>query len=470
MKDLSPEIINAINLYAIEVDNPGIPDMEKEYIEHIHAIWDFEDNAIYRKLTFGTPPEEKTEADSEEKQESKTVRILNDVKDKVQHISQMLIHRIDGTQFPRVVVIGDIHCDYNSLKALLMKLHYSDYDYFNKAYFVFLGDYLDRGAAAFEVLRLLLYLKNTLKERCILLRGNHDVFLYNNEKKEYYSPVYPAETVGFFSNYLQAETIEIVKQFYDSLPYFALLDYPEHEKNYLLVHGGIPYDKCLKDFKVPDFDGITLPLESKTDEQKKRSLFLNSMLWGDPRDVDMKMNGGSSRFEFGRKQFEEFTDHFGVSHLIRGHEPTSNGYEYFYDKKLCTIFSTGGTGNDQTYYDGSVKNPAFGIISEKGKLHIEPVFAYRIDFNYIKSKEGTKNYSKEIRNEDLQPYNFVLTHDHSLEVVSEGSEIDSPLTLSKEFAIKLSLSEIPTEFQDRIPILFDTILKSVTDAKTTSNK
>ena len=75
----------------------------------------------------------------------------------------------------RVVIIGDVHCDYKSLAAVMLKLSVSEYDYFEKAYFVFLGDYLDRGCALFEPLLLLMDLKRILGDRLIMLRGNHEL-------------------------------------------------------------------------------------------------------------------------------------------------------------------------------------------------------------------------------------------------------------------------------------------------------
>ena len=79
----------------------------------------------------------------------------------------------------RVVIIGDVHCDYKSLAAILLKLSVSEYDYFEKAYFVFLGDYLDRGCALFEPLLLLMDLKKILGDRLFMLRGNHEMIDYD---------------------------------------------------------------------------------------------------------------------------------------------------------------------------------------------------------------------------------------------------------------------------------------------------
>ena len=83
----------------------------------------------------------------------------------------------------RVVVIGDIHCDFKSLAAILIKLSISEYDFFEKGFFVFLGDYLDRGGALFEPLLLLMDLQRILGERMIMLKGNHELIKYDEEKK-----------------------------------------------------------------------------------------------------------------------------------------------------------------------------------------------------------------------------------------------------------------------------------------------
>jgi Calcineurin-like phosphoesterase len=374
MPDLIPEILKAIEISSVEIEEAEIPALEKEYMELIGDFLQHSERKIGLERNMqGPEPAIAAQKDSD-------------------------------SSPPRIVLIGDIHCDFTSLKALLMQLHASEYDYFNQGVFIFLGDYMDRGVSAFETLRLLLHLKKILKDRCTLLRGNHEIILLDKDTNEYYSPVRPAETIGFLKEYVTRETIEGIRDFYEALPYYARIIYPETGesgetgetgetvesgktgktgetgetgktgKTWLLVHGGIPKDSNMKDFTPESLQEFTLPLKNKNKEERKARAFLDAMLWSDPRDVDFKMNGNSTRFEFGRSQFDSFAEHFGFTHLVRAHEAKENGYEEMYDGKLHTIFSSGGADNPDSGYSSLVPEPAFGIIDEHGELSYHHVF------------------------------------------------------------------------------------------------
>lgn len=77
----------------------------------------------------------------------------------------------------RRIFIGDVHGCYEQLCALLDAV---ELDRENDE-LIFLGDYIDRGPQSFEVVMLLKDLKDTMEERCILLRGNHENILAEND-------------------------------------------------------------------------------------------------------------------------------------------------------------------------------------------------------------------------------------------------------------------------------------------------
>ena len=70
----------------------------------------------------------------------------------------------------RRIFIGDVHGCYEQLIALLdaIKLDRENDE------LIFVGDYIDRGPASYEVVMLLKELKETMGDRCTLLRGNHE--------------------------------------------------------------------------------------------------------------------------------------------------------------------------------------------------------------------------------------------------------------------------------------------------------
>ena len=275
----------------------------------------------------------------------------------------------------RVVVIGDIHCDYYSLSAILLKLSIAQYDYFGKSYFVFLGDYLDRGACLFEPLLLLKDLKEILGDRMIMLKGNHESISYDAEKQTLKAFVRPNDSCECLKQYCSdsPEFLKAFAEYYRKLPTYVYLK--TQGKNVLLTHASIPRDIFLNTFKFTEEDGrihfeTTIP---EGERLLKRKTILKDMIWGDPKDYDEKMQV-EGRFEFGRKQFERFYVRNHIDLIMRSHEEASLGYKSFFNNRVFTIFSTGGDKNPQAGYPEA--EPAFAIISGSD-LTIENSFLYQ---------------------------------------------------------------------------------------------
>ena len=276
----------------------------------------------------------------------------------------------------RVVVIGDNHCDFYALAAVLLKLSVSDYDYFERATFVCLGDYLDRGGALFETQLLLKRLKEVLGERFILLRGNHELVDFDEATHRFTSRVRPAQTSECLNTYCSGN-IEFLRQFarfHSTLPTYVFLK--TSHKNVLLTHASIARDKYLSMYHMDAQSGeivfeSTVPTESRL---AMRNGILKDMIWGDPRDCDEKMQF-DSRFEYGRKQFERFATRNHVSLLLRSHEEVAEGYKKFFGGSVVTLFSTGGKANEQTGYPNV--EPVFAVLCD-GELHIESCFVYDV--------------------------------------------------------------------------------------------
>ena len=273
----------------------------------------------------------------------------------------------------RVVVIGDTHCDYRSLAGIMKKLSISNYNYFENAYFVFLGDFLDRGMILFEYLLLLTGIKNLLGERCIFLKGNHELISYDTASLELESMVYPADSCPTLNSYCGSdkEFLEKFGNYFSQLPYYLLLK-TDHSTD-LLVHGGIARDTYTDLFTISHDTGEML---LSTDESMRLRI-LDNMIWSDPRNEDFRMQGASSRFEFGRQQFERFVNNNKIDRIFRSHEPVKNGMKAFYDDRLYTIFSNGGVDNPDTGYQ-EVINPVFGIIATDGSVRFESIYFKKI--------------------------------------------------------------------------------------------
>ena len=80
----------------------------------------------------------------------------------------------------RYIAITDIHGECDKLNSLLSKIEKRDDDIF-----VFLGDYIDRGAKSKEVIDRVIELGE--KHKCIYLMGSHEyAYLHARQGDEYY--------------------------------------------------------------------------------------------------------------------------------------------------------------------------------------------------------------------------------------------------------------------------------------------
>jgi len=265
-----------------------------------------------------------------------------------------------------IVIIGDIHSDFNSLSSILKKLAASSYDYFGKSYIIFCGDYTDRGRRPFETLRLLYALKSYMGNRCILLKGNHEVIKYSCSMLR--PTFYPADTSDLMNRVLNPEVNNMYFNYLARLPFLVSLKF--HDRKYLICHGSIPRHDFASLFNEGKLAESLLPVS----DHSKEGMMLNQMLWGDPGDNSSTFRGPEIRFEFSKAEFLEFMNKHGYDILIRGHQPVDNGVMYCYNNRLMSIFSSGGHNNPDSFYPDDVASPAFVIINDEGEVLTEKVF------------------------------------------------------------------------------------------------
>lgn len=76
---------------------------------------------------------------------------------------------------PLTYAVGDVHGSLDMLKALVEACR--EHADGRALQFVFLGDYIDRGAESAGVVRFMMRLQDELGDRLIALRGNHEAFV-----------------------------------------------------------------------------------------------------------------------------------------------------------------------------------------------------------------------------------------------------------------------------------------------------
>jgi len=182
--------------------------------------------------------------------------------------------------------------------------------------FLFLGDYVDRGKQSLETILLLLCYKLRYPENFFLLRGNHECA---NVTRVY----------GFYDECKRRCNVKVWKTFVDTfntLPIAAIV-----AGKIFCVHGGLSPSLSHMD----DIRNIARP----TDVPDYG--LLNDLLWSDPADMesDWEANERGVSYCFGKKVIMEFLQKHDFDLVCRAHMVVEDGYEFFSDRVLVTVFS-----------------------------------------------------------------------------------------------------------------------------------
>ena len=210
-----------------------------------------------------------------------------------------------------ITVCGDTHGQYSDLLKLFEVGGFPP-----ETNYLFLGDYVDRGKQALETICLLLAFKIKYDENFFLLRGNHECASINR--------IY-----GFYDECKRRYNLKIWKVFIDlfnCLPIAANID-----DKILLMHGGLsPELTCLDQLKK-----IIRPTDVP------EGGLLCDLLWSDP---DSQCNGWGRNERgvsvvFNEKVLEKFLNKTGLDLVCRAHQVVEEGYEFFGNRQLVTVFS-----------------------------------------------------------------------------------------------------------------------------------
>ena len=208
-------------------------------------------------------------------------------------------------------ICGDIHGQYYDLLRIF---EYTGYP--PESNYLFLGDYVDRGRQNLETICLLLAYKIKYPENFFLLRGNHESDSINR--------IY-----GFYDECKRRYNVKMWKKFtecFNCFPVAALI-----EDRILCMHGGLSPD-------LTDLDQIR-KVQRPTDVPDNG--LLCDLLWSDP-DANVNGWGENERgvsYVFGAEVVNRFLKSQALDLIVRGHQVVEDGYEFFCNKKLVTVFS-----------------------------------------------------------------------------------------------------------------------------------
>jgi hypothetical protein len=138
--------------------------------------------------------------------------------------------------------------------------------------FLFLGDFVDRGADSVPVVAYMMAQKVLNPYKWWMIRGNHETREVNGNIKTYRDGSFLNQCVRIFGEDDGRILWDRVNDFFDTLPLAARI-----ADQIFCVHGGIPKELCQPKAKLEDINEIPCPLKFV-----RRGDMVHSMLWSDP--------------------------------------------------------------------------------------------------------------------------------------------------------------------------------------------
>jgi len=271
-----------------------------------------------------------------------------------------------------IKVYGDIHGQFLDLMRLFAR-YKAPWDGENgdieSMDYLFLGDFVDRGAFSLETVCLLFSLKVKYPNQIHLIRGNHEdptinaIYGFRDECRRRLNEE-PEDPESCWNKFNRA---------FEWLPVGAVI-----EDRILCLHGGIGGSVN----NVAEVRTMQRPLHVAQIPQTPFEQRITDLLWSDPSDNDsvpgVSLNetrdpDGTGRIvKFGPDRVEEFLEkNKPLSMIIRAHECVMDGFERFANGKLITVFSA-------TDYCGHHKN-AGALLFVRRDLTVVPKLIYPVE-------------------------------------------------------------------------------------------
>lgn len=215
-------------------------------------------------------------------------------------------------------IVGDVHGQY---KDVLRMFNLCGAPATTNPY-LFLGDYIDRGAQGIETVCLLLAYKCKFPLNFFLLRGNHEdpsinrIYGFYDECRKKYS----------------VNTWKKINQTLNTLPVAAIIG-----ERMFCVHGGISPELMADSGSLESILNIERGPECNVPDTG----LLCDFLWADP-DPDLQgwaENARGVSYTFGQDVVDEFLNKFDFDLIVRAHQVVEDGYEFFAGRQLVTLFS-----------------------------------------------------------------------------------------------------------------------------------
>jgi len=210
-----------------------------------------------------------------------------------------------------IKVTGDFHGQFYDLLRLFEKVGGPP----PKNKFLLIGDFVDRGKQSLETICLLLAYKIKYPDLIFLLRGNHEC---NSITRMY----------GFYDECKRRYSLSIWREFcsmFNYLPISAIID-----DRILCMHGGLS----------PELNFLAQINTVQRPQDVPDTGLLCDLLWADPDEITgWGDNERGVSFIFGKDIVKKFCAKHEIDLICRAHQVVEEGYEFFADRNLVTIFS-----------------------------------------------------------------------------------------------------------------------------------
>eukprot|EP00928_Gymnodinium_smaydae_P035905 TRINITY_DN2517_c0_g1_i2.p1 TRINITY_DN2517_c0_g1~~TRINITY_DN2517_c0_g1_i2.p1 ORF type:complete len:350 (+),score=74.35 TRINITY_DN2517_c0_g1_i2:155-1204(+) len=211
---------------------------------------------------------------------------------------------------------GDIHGQFHDLLRIFEHCGAPP-----QADYLFLGDYVDRGRRSLETIIMLFAYKVKYTDNFFLLRGNHEtpaisrIYGFYDECKRRYS-------VGLWKVFMDV---------FNCLPVCAVID-----RRIICMHGGLS-DQMLSPGQsvIEQIKAVPRPADIPD------CGFLCDLLWSDPSPevTGFHPNDRGVSVQFGVDVVHAFLHKEDMDLVVRAHQVVEDGYEFFADRRLVTLFS-----------------------------------------------------------------------------------------------------------------------------------
>ncbi|KAG5486207.1 hypothetical protein LSCM1_07327 [Leishmania martiniquensis] len=273
-----------------------------------------------------------------------------------------------------LVVVGDIHGQMKDLEHILCFMGPPTAE----RYYLFNGDFIDRGPYGCEVLVYIFSLLCTYPDYVFLNRGNHENYSTNTEygfMAELYAKY------GARSSYLLSAMVDS----YECMPLLSIVDH-----RVAVVHGGAPRLMCTLDEIEAIGHVRDIPVERQTTRAEQ---LLAELLWNDPvekfrsRQLGTSQQGpgwrSSSRgcgVEYLSNITEQFLKRNGLTLLIRSHDVKTAGFELAHRNKSITVFSA------SNYGGVSGNRGAVAVLTRKSAQPVFHTWFLREDYRQLRAE------------------------------------------------------------------------------------